>query len=624
MGRMIGIDLGTTNCCVAYMEGGKATVIPSPEGSRTVPSIVGFTEKGDRLVGQIAKRQMVTNPQNTVYAVKRLIGRKASDPEVIRAREFLPYELTTAPNGDLRVRVRGRDYSPPEISAIILTRLKELAEDQLGEEVSEAVITVPAYFNDSQRQATKDAGRIAGLQVRRILNEPTAASLAYGLERGQETKIAVYDLGGGTFDISILRLAEGVFEVLATSGDTFLGGEDFDQRIVAWLLAQFREAQGIDLSGDRLAMQRLKEAAEKAKIELSTVQEYPINLPFISADATGPKHLNLTLTRAALEEMVADLIERTRQPCLEAMQLADLGPAQIDEVLLVGGQTRTPRVVEMVREIFGREPNRDKNPDEVVGIGAAIQSGILQGEVKDMVLLDVIPLSLGIETRGGTFTKLLDRGATIPTRKAKIFTTVTDNQSKVEVHVLQGEREIAARNKSLGKFDLVGIPAAPRGVPQIEVSFDIDSNGIVHVSAKDLATGREQRVVVNPSGGLTEAEIQQLVSEAQKHAEEDRVQAELARARARVEGLLESSEKSFREFGNLLEEAKRKRVQEILVATRRGLQGSSVKEVSAGMEGLGEASQILSEVILYKPAAAKPSPEGEGGAPRGDAGEGAS
>ena len=620
MGRMIGIDLGTTNCCLAYMEGGKATVIPNPDGTRTTPSIVGFTEKGDRLVGQIAKRQMVTNPTHTVYAVKRLFGRKGGDAEVEKAREFLPYELTTAANGDLRVRVRGRDYSPPEISAIILTRLKEVAEEHLGEGVDEAVITVPAYFNDSQRQATKDAGRIAGLQVNRILNEPTAASLAYGLDRPEEVKIAVYDLGGGTFDISILRLSEGVFEVLATSGDTFLGGEDFDTRVVSWLLEQFQAAHGIDLSGDRLAMQRLKEAAEKSKIELSTVQEFTINLPFISADDSGPKHLNTVLTRVVFEELVKDLVERTKGPCLEALELGKLTPDQVDEVLLVGGQTRTPQVVEMVRQIFGREPNRDKNPDEVVGIGAAIQSGILLGEVKDMVLLDVIPLSLGIETRGGTFTRLLDRGSTIPTRKAKIFTTVTDNQAKVEVHVLQGEREIATKNKSLGKFELVGVPAAPRGVPQIEVSFDIDSNGIVHVSAKDLATGKEQRVVVNPSGGLTEAEIQNLVKEAKQHAEEDRLQAELARMRSRVEGLLESNDKTFKEFGNILEEGKREEVREILAATRRALASPSPKEMSQAMEGLGQASGILSEVILYKPAAGTPPAEEEGGG--GSTGEG--
>jgi molecular chaperone DnaK len=612
---MIGIDLGTTNCCVAYMEGGRALVIPSPEGSRTIPSIVGFTEKGDRLVGQIAKRQMVTNPGHTVSAVKRLIGRKADDPEVVRAREYLPYEIAAAPNGDVRVRVRGRDYSPSEVSAILLGRLKEMAEDFLGEEVTEAVITVPAYFNDSQRQATKDAGRISGLQVRRILNEPTAASLAYGLDRARDLKIAVYDLGGGTFDVSILRLSEGVYEVLATSGDTFLGGEDFDQRILGWMLGEFRSAHGIDLAADRLAMQRLKEAAEKAKIELSSSEEVAINLPFISADASGPKHLNLALTRPAFEGMVADLIERTQGPCLEALTLAKLTAAEIDEVLLVGGQTRTPRVVELVRSVFGREPNRDKNPDEVVGIGAAIQSGILHGEVKDMVLLDVIPLSLGIETRGGTFTKLIERGSTIPTRKAKIFTTVTDNQAKVEVHVLQGEREISSRNKSLGKFDLVGIPPAPKGVPQVEVAFDVDSNGIVHVSAKDLATQREQRVVVNPSGGLSESEIQRLVDEAVKHKDEDRLAAELARLRARVEGLLASNEKTFKEFGNLLDEEKRNQVQKVLQETRRSLQSDSSKQITEAMGRLAEASQVLSEVILYRPSAGAPvKSEPEGGA----------
>ena len=615
MGRMIGIDMGTTNCCVAYMEGGKATVIPSPEGSRTVPSIVGFTEKGDRLVGQIAKRQMVTNPGHTVYAVKRLIGRKAGDPEVVKAREQLPYEISAAPNGDVRVKVRGRDYSPPEICAIILAKLKEMAEEFLGEEVTDAVITTPAYFNDGQRQATKDAGRIAGLQVRRILNEPTAASLAYGLDRVEERRIAVYDLGGGTFDVSILRLSEGVFEVLSTSGDTFLGGEDFDQRIVAWLLGEFQKAHGIDLAGDRLAMQRLKEGAEQAKIELSSEQEYAINLPFISADDSGPKHLNVTLTRSTLEELVGDLIERTKGPCQEALEMAGMKPEEVDDVLLVGGQTRTPRVVETVQELFGRQPNRDRNPDEVVGIGAAIQSGILQGEVKDMVLLDVIPLSLGIETRGGTFTKLLDRGSTIPTRKSKIFTTVTDNQAEVEVHVLQGEREIAGKNKSLGKFELVGIPPAPKGVPQVEVAFDIDSNGIVHVSAKDLASQKEQRVVVNPSGGLTEAEIQNLVDEAATHAEEDRIQAELARVRARVEGLLDSNEKTFKEFGNLLAADKRLEVQEILQSTRKALQSPSVKEISEKMESLSEASRTLSEVILYKPAA------GAGGTDAGNEGK---
>ncbi len=609
MSRMIGIDLGTTNCCVAVLEGGKPTVIPSPEGTRTVPSIVGFTEKGDRLVGQIAKRQIVTNPQHTVYAVKRLLGRKAKDAEVVRAQEFLPYDITEAANGDVRVHARGRDYSPAELSAILVGRLKEMAEEHLGEDVHDAVITVPAYFDDTQRQGTKDAGRIAGLNVRRIINEPTAAALAYGLGGIQDQKIAVYDLGGGTFDISILCINDGVFEVLATSGDTFLGGEDFDQRIIRWLMNQFKEMQGVDLAGDRLAMQRLREAAEGAKIELSSTEEYAINLPFISADESGPQHLNTTLSRSTLEGMVSDLVERTKEPCHEALSLAGLQPEEIDEVILVGGQTRMPLVIEMVRGVFGREPNRDRNPDEVVGIGAAIQSGILAGEVKDMVLLDVIPLSLGIETRGGTFTKLIERSSTIPTRKSKIFTSVTDNQDKVEVHVLQGEREIASFNKSLGRFDLVGIPPAPKGVPQIEVAFDVDSNGILHVSAKDLATAKEQRVVVNPSGGLNESEIKQLVEEAARHSEDDRVRVELVRVQARVEGLLESNENTFKEFGDLLDPEPRDRVREILTGTRQALQDPSVQTATEALEQLAEASRILSEVILFKPGAPAPQEE---------------
>ena len=614
MGRMIGIDLGTTNCCVAVMEGGKATVIPSPEGTRTVPSIVGFTEKGDRLVGQIAKRQIVTNPEHTVHAVKRLIGRKTKAEEVERARQFLPYELAEAPNGDIRVVARGRQFSASEISAIILGRLKEMAEDHFNEEITDAVITVPAYFDDSQRQATKDAGRIAGLNVRRIVNEPTAAALAYGLGGVENQKIAVYDLGGGTFDVSILTINDGVFEVLSTSGDTFLGGEDFDQRIVVWLMEQFKESQGVDLAGDRLAMQRLREAAEAAKIELSSSDEYTINLPFIFADESGPKHLNVTLTRSTLEEMVSELVGRTKEPCEEALSLAELSPEDIDEVILVGGQSRMPLVIETVRQVFGKKPNRERNPDEVVGIGAAIQSGILAGEVKDMVLLDVIPLSLGIETRGGTFTKLVERGSTIPTRKSKIFTTVTDNQSKVEVNVLQGERELSSHNKPLGRFELVGIPPAPKGVPQVEVAFDVDSNGILHVSAKDLATQKEQRVVVNPSGGLSESEIQTLVDEAAQFAEEDRVRAELGRVQARVEGLLESNEKTFKEFGELLEAEQRDEVRQILTETRRSLQNPSVNAATEALEKLGEASQILSEVILFRPAAgAGEQAPGEGG-----------
>ena len=613
MGRVIGIDLGTTNCCVAFIEGGQPQVIPSKEGARTVPSIVGFTDKGDRLVGQIAKRQALTNPTSTVYAVKRLIGRKFNAPEVQKAREFLPYEMTEADNGDIRIRVKDREYSPAEISGVILLRLKELAEDFLGSAVDEAIITVPAYFDDSQRQATKDAGRIAGLKVSRIINEPTAASLAYGIDETKERRIAVYDLGGGTFDITILQIGDGVFEVKATSGDTFLGGEDFDQRIVTWLIEEFAKTNSIDLRRDKLALQRLKEAAEKAKCDLSVADSTDISLPFISADESGPKHLNVHLTRTAFEGLVADLIERTRKPCEDAMRAAGLSRDQLDQVLLVGGQTRTPRVIELVREIFGREPNRDKSPDEVVGIGAAIQAGILRGEVKDMVLLDVTPLSLGLETRGGMFTKLIDRNSTIPTKKSRIFTTVTDNQSKVEVHVLQGEREIAAHNKSLGKFDLVGIAPSPKGVPQIDVTFDIDSNGIVHVSARDQGTGREQRIAVTPSGGLSEREISSIIEDARKHAEEDRIKAELTRIQSRIESLLDSNEKSFAEFGSLLEQERRDEVRDILLAARKAIQGSSLQESTDCLERLGEASKILTEVILYNPSAFKGTEEAKPG-----------
>ena len=613
MGKVIGIDLGTTNCCVAVLEGGTPQVVPNKDGGRTTPSIVGFTEKGERLVGQIAKRQALTNPRNTIYAVKRLIGRKYSSPEVQQAIHFLPYEVTEAPNGDVRIRVRDRDYSPPEIAAMILAKLKEMAEEHLGDEVSEAIITVPAYFDDSQRQATKDAGRIAGLKVSRIINEPTSASLAYRLNEQSEKRIVVYDLGGGTFDVSILQLGDGVFEVKSTSGDTFLGGEDFDQRIVDWLLGEFQKKEGIDLKKDRLALQRLKEAAEKSKCELSLENRSEISLPFIAADAKGPKHLNQVLTREQFEVLVDDLVERTRKPCLDALKMAGLKPEDIDEILLVGGQTRTPKVIEMVRSIFGREPSRDRNPEEVVGIGAAIQAGILQGEVKDMILLDVTPLSLGIETRGGMFTKLIDRNTTIPTKKGKIFTTVVDNQAKVEVNVLQGEREIASYNKSLGRFELVGIPPAPRGVPQIEVIFDIDSNGIVHVSARDQATAREQKIMVTPSGGLSEKEIVDIIDDAKKHAEADRRKAELNRIQARLEGLLESNLKSFTEFGSLLDNEKQGTVKRILENAKKALQGSSISESTKCLERLGEASAILTEVILYNPSAGGKAAAGGGG-----------
>jgi molecular chaperone DnaK len=612
MGKIIGIDLGTTNCCVGTLEGNNIEVIPNKEGGRTTPSIVGFTDKGDRLVGQIAKRQLLTNPTNTVYAVKRLIGRKFNSFEVQRAKEFLPYQIIEATNGDVRVRIKERDYSPQEISAILLQRLKELAQDHLGCEITEAVITVPAYFDDTQRQATKDAGRIAGLKVLRIINEPTAASLAYGLEKASDKKIAVYDLGGGTFDVSILQLGDGVFEVKSTSGDTFLGGEDFDQRIVDWMLGEFQVQTGIDLRKDRLAMQRLKEAAEKAKCELSAETKSDMNLPFISADDKGPRHLSLSLTRPKLEELVHDLVERTKQPCLEALDCAGLKPEQVDEVLLVGGMTRMPKIIETVRGIFGKEPCRDKNPDEVVGIGAAIQGGILRGDVKELVLLDVTPLSLGLETRGGMFTKLIERNSTIPTKKSKIFTTVTDNQSVVEINVLQGERDIAAYNKSLGRFELVGLPPAPRGVPQVEVTFDIDSNGIVHVSAKDKATGKEQKIVVTPSSGLTEKEIGEIIADAQKHQEDDRRRSELNRIQARLEGLLESNERTFAEFGKNLDETKRKTVQRILENARKALQGSSLSESTKSLEKLAEASQILTEVILYDPSKFKAGEPAQG------------
>jgi len=613
MGRVIGIDLGTTNCCVAAMDRGTPTVIPNKEGARTTPSVVAFTERGEKLVGQIARRQAVTNPRNTIYAVKRLIGRKFSSPEVQHARQFVPYQVVEASNGDLRVRVRDKDYSPQEISAMLLQRLKEMSEDQLQAEVGEAIITVPAYFDDSQRQATKDAGRIAGLKVLRIINEPTAASLAYRLNESKEKTIAVYDLGGGTFDVSILQLGQGVFEVRATSGDTFLGGEDFDQRVLEWLLQEFEKKEGISLREDRLALQRLKEASEKAKCELSVEPRAEINLPFISADAKGPKHLNVALTRETFDTLTTDLVERTRRPCVEALSLAGLKPENIDEVLLVGGMTRVPRVIEVVREIFGKEPCRDRNPEEVVGVGAAVQAGILQGEVKDMVLLDVTPLSLGIETRGGMFTKLIDRNTTIPTRKSKVFTTVVDNQAKVEINVLQGEREVGSYNKSLGRFELVGIPPAPKGVPQIDVTFDIDSNGIVNVSARDMASKKEQTIVVTPSGGLTEREIAEIIEDAERHADDDRKKGELFRIQARLEGLLDSNMRSFAEFGSLLDEEKRSTVKKIIDTARKALASASISECGASLEKLAEASAILTEVIMFHPST---------NAPRGGSGSG--
>lgn len=552
MGKAIGIDLGTTNCCVSVLEGGAVQIVPNKEGGRTTPSVVGFTDKGERLVGQIAKRQAVTNAANTVYAVKRLIGRKYNSTEVERMRETSAFEIVDSPNGDARVRVQGRSYSPPELSGIVLQRLKAAAEDFLGEPVTDAIITVPAYFDDTQRQATKDAGKIAGLTIERIINEPTAAALAYGLGKNNVERIAVYDLGGGTFDISILEMSDGVFEVLSTSGNTFLGGEDLDERIMNWMADQFMADTGIDLRKDRLALQRLKEVAERAKCELSTSTETNINLPFIAADATGPKHFNKALTRTEFEGLIVDLIDQTIEPCRKALEDAKLQPDDVDKVILVGGQTRSPIVERTVEKIFGKKASAEINPDEVVAMGAAIQGGVLTGEVKDIVLLDVLPLSLGLETRGGLFTKIIDRNSTIPLRNSLTFTTVVDNQSSVEIHILQGEREVAEGNRSLGKFELVGIPPGPRGVPQIDVAFEVDASGIVSVSAHDKATGREQQMRITPTSGLAPDEIEQLIDEAQGFAESDRIAKEMVILRNKLESLLRNTQKSFRKFGGML------------------------------------------------------------------------
>ena len=552
MGKAIGIDLGTTNCCVSVLEGGAVQIVPNKEGGRTTPSVVGFTDKGERLVGQIAKRQAVTNAANTVYAMKRLIGRKYNSPEVQRMRETSAFEIVDSPNGDARVRVQGRSYSPPELSGILLQRLKAAAEDFLGEPVTDAIITVPAYFDDSQRQATKDAGKIAGLNIERIINEPTAAALAYGFGKSEVERLAVYDLGGGTFDISILEMSEGVFEVLSTSGNTFLGGEDIDEKIMNWMADQFLTDTGIDLRKDRLALQRLKEVAERAKCELSSSTETNINLPFIAADATGPKHFNKVLTRTEFEDLVVDLIDQTIEPCEKALQDAKLGPGDIDKVILVGGQTRSPIVERTVERIFGKKPSAEINPDEVVAMGAAIQGGVLTGEVKDIVLLDVLPLSLGLETRGGLFTKIIDRNSTIPLRNSLTFTTVVDNQTSVEIHILQGEREVAEGNRSLGKFELVGIPQSPRGVPQIDVSFEVDSNGIVSVSAQDKSTGQEQQMRITPTSGLAPNEIENLIKEAEGFASADREAKEIVVLRNKLESLLRNTQKSFAKFGGML------------------------------------------------------------------------
>ena len=628
MGKVIGIDLGTTNSCVAIMSGGDPVVIANAEGNRTTPSVVGFTEKGERLVGQIAKRQAITNPENTVYSIKRLIGRKYESKEVREAMKRLPYKVVSAPNGDAHVEIRGKHYSPAEISAMILQKMKQTAEDYLGEPVTEAVITVPAYFDDSQRQATKDAGQIAGLNVLRIINEPTAASLAYGLDKKKDERIAVYDLGGGTFDISILEIGDGVFEVKSTNGDTFLGGDDFDLRIMDWLVEEFKKDQGIDLKKDRMALQRLKEAAERAKIELSSSQETEINLPFITADASGPKHLVMKLTRAKLEQLVDDLVQRTIEPCKKALADAGVTAKDVDEVVLVGGMTRMPKVIQLVREFFGKEPHKGVNPDEVVAVGAAIQGGVLKGEVKDVLLLDVTPLTLGIETLGGVFTRLIERNTTIPTKKSQIFSTAADGQTAVTINVLQGEREMAADNKSLGHFDLVGIPPAPRGVPQIEVTFDIDANGIVHVGAKDLATQKEQSIRITASSGLNKDEIEKMVKESQAHAAEDKKKRELVEARNEADNRIYGIEKLLSEHGDKISEQDRNKTKEEIEAARKAMQGNDLDAIRTATQNLVRASQKIGEEMYKKTAssgAGASEAEGSGSDGRtGSAGSGQS
>ncbi len=620
-GKVIGIDLGTTNSCVAVMEGGDPVVIPNSEGGRTTPSMVAFAESGERLVGQVAKRQAITNPENTLFAIKRLIGRKFSSKEVQYDTTISPFKIVQGANGDAAVEARGKTYSTPEISAMILQKMKQTAEDYLGQPVTDAVVTVPAYFNDSQRQATKDAGRIAGLNVQRIINEPTAASLAYGLDKKKEEKVAVFDLGGGTFDISILEIGDGVFEVKSTHGDTHLGGEDFDQRVMDYLADEFKKDQGIDLRNDKMALQRLKEAAEKAKIELSSSMETDINLPFITADASGPKHLTMKLTRSKLENLVADLIERTSEPCRTALKDAGLPAGEIDEVILVGGMTRMPAVQQRVKDLFGKEPHRGVNPDEVVAIGAAIQGAVLTGDVKDVLLLDVTPLSLGIETLGGVFTRLIEKNTTIPTRKSQVFSTASDNQPSVSIHVLQGEREMAQNNKTLGRFELVGIPPAPRGVPQIEVTFDIDANGIVHVSAKDLGTGKEQSIKITASSGLSEEEIQKMVNDAEAHAEEDKQKRELIDARNQADSMVYATEKSLKDYGDKVDAATKSAIEAAISKTKTAMEGNELGQIKSAMEELQQASHKLAEAMYQQASAgaegAGPQAGPEGAGPSG-------
>jgi len=597
MAKVIGIDLGTTNSCVAVMDGKDAKVIENAEGARTTPSIVAFTDSDERLVGQPAKRQAVTNPENTIFAVKRLIGRRYDDPVTEKDKKLVPYKIVKGDNGDAWVEAGAKKQSPSQISAMILQKMKETAEAYLGEKVTQAVITVPAYFNDAQRQATKDAGKIAGLEVLRIINEPTAAALAYGLDKKEGKTIAVYDLGGGTFDISVLEIGDGVFEVKSTNGDTFLGGEDFDMRLVEYLAAEFKKEQGIDLKNDKLALQRLKEAAEKAKIELSSASQTEINLPFITADQSGPKHLTMKLTRAKFESLVEDLMQRTVEPCKAALKDAGLKAGEIDEVVLVGGMTRMPKIQEIVKQFFGKEPHKGVNPDEVVALGAAIQAGVLQGDVKDVLLLDVTPLSLGIETLGGVFTRLIERNTTIPTKKSQVFSTAEDSQSAVTIRVFQGEREMAADNKALGQFDLVGIPPAPRGVPQIEVTFDIDANGIVNVSAKDKGTGKEHQIRIQASGGLSDADIEKMVKDAEANAESDKKRRALVEARNQAEALVHSSEKSLKEYGDKVSEADRTAISDAIAALKTAAEGDDVAEIEAKSQSLAEVSMKLGQAM---------------------------